>query len=246
MNKTLEELLNRKSTRIFADKKISDEDKQLIIDATCAAPSAGNMQLYSIIEVTDKELKDKLAVLCDNQPFISKADWVLIYLADYQKWYDAFLTLGLTPREIQEGDLLLATVDATIAAQNTVTAAESLGINSCYIGDIMENYEEIKKLLNLPRYTYPACMLVLGYPGEGQEKVIKPKRVDNKYILKQNVYTKLNAEELKDMLSYKANNKSYEEYMKAFMERKHNSDFSKEMQRSARLYIKDFSKQKES
>ena len=241
MNQTINELNKRKSTRIFSDKTISKEIKEAIFEATVNAPSAGNMQLYTIIDVQDQTIKNKLAELCDNQPFISKADMVLIYLADYQKWYDAFLSCGLETREIQEGDLLLATADACIAAQNTVTAAESFGIGSCYIGDIMENYEKIKELLNLPRFTYPACMLVLGYPGEGIEKVIKPKRVDNKYIFHKDTYHLLNKDELKDMLSYKANNRSYEEYMEMLVNRKHNSDFSKEMQRSAKKYVKDFS-----
>lgn len=242
MNNTINELLNRKSTRIFKDKEISKEDKELIIDATVAAPSAGNMQLYTILDIEDKEKINRLATLCDNQGFINNANWVLIFLADYQKWYDAFTSIDDNVRPIQEGDLLLATVDATIAAQNAVTAAESLGIGSCYIGDIMENYEEVKELLKLPKYTYPACMLVLGYPDERVEKVIKPKRVDNKYIVHKDYYHQLNKDELKDMLAYKANGKTYEEYMKAFLERKHNSDFSDEMQRSARLYVNDFSK----
>lgn len=241
MNQTIKELINRKSTRIFSNEHISDEEKSLIYDATVNAPSAGNMQLYSIIEVNDVDIKAKLAKLCDNQSFINKADLVLVYIADYQKWYDAFNNLNLNPRKIQEGDLLLAIEDAVIAAQNTVTAAESLGIGSCYIGDVMENYESIKDLLKLPRYAYPACMLVLGKPAKEMEKVMKPKRVDNKYIIHKNSYRLLNENELKDMLSYKANNKTYEEYMEAFANRKHNSDFSKEMQRSAKLYIKDFS-----
>lgn len=241
MNNTIKELMERKSTRIFSSKEINQDIKDEIINAAVNAPSAGNMQMYRIIEITDPARIKRLAELCDNQLFINKAAWVLVFVADYQKWYDAFDSLNLNPRKIQEGDLLLSIEDAVIAAQNTVVAAESLGIGSCYIGDIMENYEEVKSLLNLPRYTYPACMLVLGYPAEGQENVIKPKRVENKYILNNNEYKLLNKNELKDMLSYKAGNRSYEEYMQAFVNRKHNSDFSKEMQRSARLYIKDFS-----
>lgn len=60
--------------------------------------------------------------------------------------------------------MLLAVEDAVIAAQNSVTAAESLGIGSCYIGDVMEHAEEMKGLLSLPAYVYPACMLVFGHP----------------------------------------------------------------------------------
>jgi nitroreductase len=54
------------------------------------APTAGNLMLYSIIEVEDQALKERLALTCDNQPFIAKAPWVLIFVADYQKWIDLF------------------------------------------------------------------------------------------------------------------------------------------------------------
>ena len=52
----------------------------------------------------------------------------------------------------EEGDLFLASSDALIAAQNAVIAAESFGIGSCYIGDITEQYEVHKEMLNLPQY----------------------------------------------------------------------------------------------
>ena len=63
---------------------------------------------------------------------------VLIFCADCRKWYEAFQAAGCKPRLPGAGDLMLAVSDAMIAAQNAVTAAWSLGIGSCYIGDIME------------------------------------------------------------------------------------------------------------
>ena len=60
---------------------------------------------------------------------------------------------------------MLACCDALIAAQTTVLAAESLGIGSCYIGDIMENYEIHRDLLQLPKYVFPIALLCLGRPA---------------------------------------------------------------------------------
>ena len=71
-------------------------------------------------------------------------------------------------RKPQEGDLFLACCDALIAAQTAVVAAESLGIGSCYIGDIMENYEIHRELFGLPQYVFPICLLCFGYPTQGQ------------------------------------------------------------------------------
>ena len=130
-----------------------------------------------------------------------------------------------------------------IAAQNAVVAAESFGIGSCYIGDIMENIEEQRDILGLPPYVFPAAMLVFGYPTEQQMKRLKPKRVNMKYIVHENSYHELEAEELGDMLTSHAGNKGYNAWIKAFCDRKYNSDFSREMTRSVRKYLEDFSDQ---
>lgn len=68
-----------------------------------------------------------------------------------------FIEAGSEPRKPDVGDLMLAVSDAVIAAQNAVVAAESFGIGSCYIGDIIENYEEQRRLLQLPEYVFPAA-----------------------------------------------------------------------------------------
>ena len=81
-----------------------------------------------------------------------------------------------------EGNFILATQDALIAAENAVIAAESLGVGSCYIGDIMENYEYHKKLLNLPKYVYPVTMLTLGYYPEGYHIPLKD-RFKKNYVI---------------------------------------------------------------
>ena len=164
MNEIIRSLYERKSVRVFEERPIPAECKKEILLSAMQAPTAGNQQLYTILDITDQELKDKLSVSCDNQPFIAKAPLVLIFCADVLKWFDVFKEGGADPREPGCGDLILAIDDALIAAQNTVVAAESLGIGSCYIGDIMEQCELHRKMLRLPEYVFPAAMLVYGYP----------------------------------------------------------------------------------
>ncbi len=240
MNQTIKELFERKSVRVFEDREISTEDKLLILEAATMAPTAGNQQLYTILDITDRKLKEELVKTCDGQSFIAEAKMVLVFCADCKKWYDGFKEAGAEPRKPGVGDLLLGVSDANIAAQNAVTAAESLGIGSCYIGDVMENYEEQKALLNLPKYVFPAAMLVFGYPTQQQIERKKPERVDLKHIVHENTYRTMDAQELREMFGQKAGERTYEEYMKAFCERKYNSDFSKEMTRSVGEYVKDF------
>ena len=242
-NQIIESLFARKSVRSFTEQEIPEEIVQVILEASTQAPTAGNQQLYTILRITDPVKKHRLSISCDNQPFIEKAKLVLVYCADCLKWYTAFQEAGCDPRKPGEGDLLLAVCDAVIAAQNAVVAAESYGIGSCYIGDIMENIEEQRDILGLPPYVFPAAMLVFGYPTEQQMQRLKPKRVDMKYVVHEDAYHELSAEELENMFSSRAGAKGYNAWIKAFCDRKYNSDFSREMTRSVRKYLEDFSDQ---
>ena len=240
MNEVIHQLHERKSVRVFTDREIPADHKAAILTAATQAPTAGNQQMYTILDITDQNLKDQLAESCDHQPFIATAKMVLILCADYQKWYDAFLSAGCTPRKPAEGDLMLAVTDTVIAAQNAVVAAQSLGIGSCYIGDIMENCELHRKMLNLPEYVFPAAMLVFGYPTEQQQNREKPERVAMEHIVHENGYRRMEKEELETMFTPRTGAKSYENWMQAFCQRKYNSDFSREMSRSVAQYLKSF------
>ena len=240
MNQTIRELMARKSVRAYTDEPIPAAAKAAILQAAVNAPTAGNQQLYTIIDVTDPALKAQLAETCDHQPFIATGKMVLIFCADCRKWYEAFRAAGCEPRDPGVGDLLLAVSDATIAAQNAVVAAESLGIGSCYIGDIMENREEHQRLLNLPRWVFPCCMLVFGYPTQQQKDRCKPERADMAHIVHENAYRDMDDDELAQLFGPKAGARPYAEWMRAFCDRKYNSDFSREMTRSVAAYLADF------
>ncbi len=240
MDPVIGSLHARKSVRAFTKREIPEETVREILTAASQAPTAGNQQLYTILRVSDPERKHRLSISCDNQPFIEKAKLVLVFCADCLKWYNAFLEAGCDPRKPDVGDLLLAVSDANIAAQNAVTAAWSLGIGSCYIGDIMENIETQREILGLPAYVFPAAMLVFGYPTAQQKARKKPDRFDLKYIVHENTYHELGAEELREMFRERTGARSYEEWMKAFCERKYDSDFSREMSRSVRKALEAF------
>ena len=241
MNQTIQQLYDRKSIRVFTPQEITPEEKNAILTAATMAPTAGNQQLYTILDITDQSIKEALVKTCDNQPFIAQAKMVLIFCADCNKWYDAYRASGCEPRLPGPGDLALAISDATIAAQNAVVAAESLGIGSCYIGDVMENCEEQRQLLHLPKYVFPACMLVFGYPTAQQLERPKPQRSALKHIVHENGYRELDAAALEEMLSCRVGAQTtYAKWIMAFCNRKYNSEFSREMSRSVAEYLKDF------
>ena len=240
MNETIRQLHSRKSVRVFEDREIAEELVKEILDAACQAPTAGNQQLYTIIRVTDEHLLERLSESCDHQPFIKEAKLVLVFCADCLKWQNAYEYCGCDPRKPGAGDLMLAAIDASIAAQNAVTAAWSLGIGSCYIGDILENCEEQRDILGIPEYVMPAVMLVFGYPSEQQTRRVKPVRSSLEYIVSENKYPEMDPDYVRGMLEPKSGNVDYEDWMKAFFKRKYDSVFSREMSRSVEKYLEQY------
>lgn len=243
MNDIIQSLFDRKSVRSYTGEPVLPEEKRLILEAAAQAPSAGCQQLYTILDITDQSMKARLAESCDHQPFIAGAEVVLIFCADCRRWYDAYIAAGCAPRAPGPGDLMLAVSDANIAAQNAVTAAESLGLGSCYIGDIMEQYEAHRHMLRLPQWVFPAAMLVIGRPTAQQRARKKPERFNLKHIVHENGYRSMDEAELREMFEGRTDGQAFAAWMNAFCTRKYNSDFSREMSRSVGEYLRDFERE---
>ena len=239
MNPTMKALFDRKSVRAYEDRAVEPEIKRALLEAALQAPTAGNMTLYTILDITNQALKDRLAVTCDNQPFIAQAPIVLIFCADYHRWYELFKRHVDEVRVPAEGDLLLANADALIAAQNVVVAAESFGLGSCYIGDVTENFEIHKQLLKLPDHVVPTCMLCIGYPTQQQRERPKPSRFEVEDIVHENTYSEDKCARMEEMLQERGEGASdgLAEWIRRFSARKWDSEFSREMSRSCREII---------
>ena len=221
-----------------------EEDVQKILRAAIEAPTAGNMTLWSAIRVTDEAKKKRLSETCDNQPFIASAPLVLVFCADYKRWYDLFATLDLGEelRKPGEGDLMLAMMDTIIAAHASVVAADALGCGSCYIGDIIERCEQQREILGLPEYVKPVCMVVYGIPTEFQKTRKKPARFEADDIVFENEYQSRDPEQMRRMLENRQDKhgEELERWITAHCKRKWNCDFSREMTRSAAKMIQEW------
>ncbi len=256
-NETIEILNKRRSVRAWESTPITTDHLKLIINGAMRAPTAGNQMLYSVLQVDDQQKKDKLAITCDNQPMIAKAPLVLIFLADMQRWYDFYASSGIKElcekknllyRTPQESDMFIAMCDALIAAQNAVITAESLGIGSCYIGDIMENIEIHREMFNLPNWVFPITMLCFGYPKSINKNPKLTRRFDEKYIHFHDEYKRFKKEDFDEMFktSIEEFNKmekkpeGVENYGQRFYLFKTGSDFAAEMERSVKIAIKDW------
>jgi FMN reductase (NADPH) len=248
MNETLKTINNRVSLRWYDKKKILTEHMDKIIESAINAPTAGNMVMYSIIHIQNKETMAKLAVSCDSQPFIGTASDILIFVADFNKWNTYYKNEGVyrdKGRKPGNAEMLLAFEDTMIASENAVIAGESLGIGSCYIGDILENYDYHKKLLDLPDYTIPLGMLTFGYYPKDYKR-IKRERFNREFIVFDEKYKKLDRAELKTMFESKEkefdakDSNEGKTFVKEFYNRKTNSDFMENFERSVDQWFKNW------
>ncbi len=240
MNEVIKLLNEHTSIRKFNDNIITEEQIELIINAAIRGATAGNMMYYSIIKIQSKDTLLKLSKSCDNQPFIENASLALLFVVDNYKWDKYFEQRQIKQRfNDYDGpvisDFILGMQDTMIAAQNAVIAAESLGIGTCYIGDIMENCEFHKELFSLPKYTMPATLIVMGnYDTKPQIR----ERFEKSFIAFDEEYPKINNDFIDDMFS--SNEKNNLEFAEKFYARKKDSPFSKELVRSIKHYLKDW------
>jgi FMN reductase [NAD(P)H] len=163
-NQTIKLLMERASCRSFSDKKIPPDVLRLILEAGTHAPTGENFQPYSIIKIEDDETKQRLVEL-DGQPFIGKAPVLLLFCIDWhrtQRWVDlevAPLTFTSSFHHFWE-----SVEDTIICAQNICTAADSMGLGSCYDGRVLWYLRELRDMFQLPQGVFPSVLLCLGYP----------------------------------------------------------------------------------
>lgn len=257
MNETLTLIEKRRSVRAYTSDPVTSTEKELILNAAFRSPTAGGLMLYSIIDVSEQGLKDKLAVSCDHQPFIAKAPLILLFLADYQRWFDYFVLSNAEQRGIelnrplrkpQTGDLLLAACDALIAAQTAVIAAESIGLGSCYIGDILENYEYHRELFDLPPYTLPITMLCFGHPADTPAGKKRTTRFPAEVVVHKNKYRRLTGTDLQTVFTdieqqfhSGPHSSDYQNSGQEVCFRKFMADFAIEMNRSVNKMLDNLS-----
>lgn len=158
MSATLDSILSRRSIRKYENKEIPQETINNILEAGRQAPSAVNKQPIRFVVVKDGETSKNFSSALFNR-FIKDAPMVIVGCADVKslltgKW---------------------AVVDTTIALQNMVIAAWSLGVGSCWIGAF--NEEKVRQLLKIPEKWKIVALVTFGYPSE-QPKARKKKKVE--------------------------------------------------------------------
>lgn len=175
-NETLDTLLSHRSVRAYLPDRLPKGTLELLVAAAQSAPTSSNLQAWSVIAVEDPARKARLAALAGDQKHIVEAPVLLVWLVDLRRLErigarEHLPTGGLDYLE----SFLLGAVDAALAAQNAVTALESLGLGSVYIGAIRNKPLEVAAELGLPPHVFAVFGLVVGRPDPARPADVKPR-----------------------------------------------------------------------
>ncbi|MEM7018725.1 MAG: nitroreductase family protein [Pseudomonadota bacterium] len=163
--KAIELLLQHRTHRVFEDKPISDEVLNTLLGCTLSAPSKSDLQQGSIVIVDEPGLRGQIAELIPAMPWISSAPVFMIFLADGHRIERICKSRGKPFANDNLDNFLAAISDASLMLQNTIIAAEALGLGCCPISVIRDHMATVAELLHLPSRVVPLAGLCLGYPA---------------------------------------------------------------------------------
>ena len=174
MSDTTLDLIHRHgSVRNYKPDPVPQEMIQAIVAAAQRSSTSSNLQMMSVVAVTDADKRARLAQLCGNQGHIAQAPVFMAWCADLNRLDRACELRGYTQVAGYVENFLLAAVDTAIAAQTGALAAESQGLGICYIGSIRNNPKDVIELLDLPRLVFPVTGMTVGWPA--QSPTLRPR-----------------------------------------------------------------------
>ena len=171
-NPTLDALHRHGSVRKFTADPIPAELVEKIVHAGQRASTSSNLQVVSVVAVTETAKRKRLSEVC-GQEHVAQAPVVLVWCADLRRLDRACELRGCTQVTDYVENFLTCVLDAGIAAQNAVVAAESLGLGICYLGSIRNDVQAVIDLLALPRLAFPVVGMALGRPDAAP--VVRPR-----------------------------------------------------------------------
>ncbi len=161
-NAVIDCLMSHRSIRRFKRQPLAPETLDTILQAGVRAPTAGNLQQYSLIVVDDVEKK---RAVCDSS--MVEAPTMIVAVVDQYRM-KRWVELNDAPFCFDQAiNLFIGYWDAIAALHNIEVAAEGLGLGTVYIGMVLS--ADLQAALGTPEHVFPAGMLLVGYPNEAPE-----------------------------------------------------------------------------
>ncbi|MBY7143801.1 oxygen-insensitive NADPH nitroreductase [Virgibacillus sp. NKC19-3] len=187
MNTTVETILNHRSIRKFKSEKLTKDQIHTIVKAAQQASTSSHVMAYTIIGITDENLKAELSAV-SGQPYVKDNGHLFVFCGDLNRIYQqASIEEQSQMQESMESteQFIVTTIDAALAAQNASVAAESMGLGICFLGSLRNDITRVSNLLKLPEHVIPLFGLAVGYPDQDPE--IKP-RLPLEVVYQENEY----------------------------------------------------------
>jgi nitroreductase len=172
----IETILSHRSVRAFLPDPLEPGTLELLIAAAQSAPSSSNLQIWSAVAVQEPARKQRIAALANDQQHIRDAPLFLAFLADTSRLADVAERRGVPSEGLPYLDtFLMGAIDAALAAQSALIAAESLGLGTVYIGALRNKPEQVARELGLRAGVAPLFGLVVGKPDPARPAAVKPR-----------------------------------------------------------------------
>ncbi len=165
-NPTLQLIRRHASVRRYKPDPVPSAVIEAVVEAGQHASTSSNLQAYSVVAVTEPARREQLSALAANQAFVREAPVCLAWCADLARLDRACRLRGYDQVTEHVESFLVAAIDASLAAQNAMLAAESLGLGACYVGALRNHPQEVIDLLRLPRLVFPLFGMALGWPAK--------------------------------------------------------------------------------
>lgn len=179
-------LLHRSVRSYDRTRDLPEEMVRALIGAAQSASTSSNLQLWSVISIQEPQRREAIAKLCADQDHIREAHWFFAFLVDHYRLRAAALSAGENPSGLDYIEyFIMGLVDAALAAERMVCAAEMLGLGACYIGALRNDAAGVAELLELPEGTFGAFGLCLGWPSAEARAEIKPRLHPNSVWFKE-------------------------------------------------------------
>ncbi len=159
-------LLERRVIRSYKAEDIKDDTVALLLSAAQSAPTKSNLQQYSIIIIRDVEVRYAVADLVPSMPWMKTAPIIAVFLGDVRRIRKLAKLRGHKYQNNNADTFMNASVDAALAMQCFITAADHLGLGTCPISYVRNRIDDLAVILNLPDGVFPVAGLCVGYPDE--------------------------------------------------------------------------------
>lgn len=146
-----EAIRQRRSVRSFTGEPVSREDLLTILESAIWAPSGSNIQPWVFVVVTDPRTIRDIKAFAPG--IFSPPPALVVACADLAR-------AGRGGRLAAE---VLAICDISMACQNMMLTACSLGLGSCVVRSF--NATAVSTLLGLPPSVRPELLVTIGHPA---------------------------------------------------------------------------------